>query len=54
MVPDSQVDSAWATGDREGARRSSAMARGWSLAGIIFGVVLYVVLVVVAAAVSAA
>ena len=35
-----QVDSAWQRGDYDRARRSSANARGWSIAAIITGVIL--------------
>ena len=40
-----QVDSAWAAGDRVGARQNSSRAKGWSLGGIAFGVAFYVVVV---------
>lgn len=49
-----QVDSAWAAGDRNRARRLSASARGWNLAGMIVGTVVYVLAVVSAVASSAA
>ena len=42
----SQVDSAWAAGDRDGSRRFSSAARGWNIAGIVVGVVVYVCLIV--------
>ena len=42
----SQVDSAWAAGDRDGSRRFSSVARGWNIAGIVVGVVVYVCLVI--------
>ena len=48
-----QVDSAWASGDRDGARRLSAAARHWNIAGMIVGSILYV-LVVIASIASAA
>ena len=35
-----QVDSKWEVGDYEGARRSSNMAKKWSIAAIITGTVL--------------
>ena len=44
----SQVDSAWASGDRVGAAALSARARGYNIAGIIIGIVVYVVIVVAA------
>lgn len=47
-----QVDSAWASGNRDQARRLSAMARGWNIAGFIGGTVVY--LIAVASAVSSA
>ena len=42
----SQVDSAWAAGDREGSRRYSSAARGWNIAGMVVGVVLYVCVII--------
>ena len=48
-----QVDSAWASGDRDGARRLSAAARGWNIAGMIFGGVVWVLVVVSAVSGSA-
>lgn len=47
-----QVDSAWLSGDREGARRMSRQARGWNLAGMISGVIAYVMIVIVAVIVN--
>lgn len=41
-----QVDSAWLSGDHDGARRHSNSARMWNIVGIIVGVVLYVLVVV--------
>lgn len=49
-----QVDSAWQAGDHVGAKRLSATARGWNLAGMIVGGVVYVLVVVAAIASSAA
>ena len=43
-----QVDSAWLSGDHEGARRLSGSARMWNIVGIVAGVILYVVIVVAA------
>ena len=37
-----QVDSKWEVGDYEGARRSSNMAKKWSIAAIVTGIVLSV------------
>ena len=42
-----RVESAWAAGDRVGARQNSSRAKGWSLGGIAFGVVFFYVVVVV-------
>lgn len=39
------MDSAWASGDRDGARRLSAVARGWNIAGFVVGTIVYVVAV---------
>lgn len=48
----SQVDSAWAAGDRDGSRRLSSAARGWNIAGIVVGVVVYVCIIVSVVAVT--
>ena len=48
------MDSAWASGDRSGARRMSAAARGWNIAGMIVGGIVYVLIVVSAVASTAA
>jgi len=48
-----QVDSSWVAGDREGARRHSAAARGWNIAGIVVGVVVYVCAVIAVVATAA-
>ena len=49
-----QVDSAWAAGDRVGARQNSSKAKGWSLGGIAFGDAFYVVVVVLVVALRVA
>ncbi|CAI8036019.1 hypothetical protein GBAR_LOCUS20207 [Geodia barretti] len=54
LIMGMQVDSAWAAGDGNRARRLSASARGWNLAGMIFGSVLYVTIVVSSVTSSAA
>ena len=41
----SQSDSAWASGDSARARRLSAAARGWNVAGIVFGVVVWLLVI---------
>ena len=47
-----QVNSKWEVGDYEGARRSSNMAKKWSIAAIITGVVLIVVIVGISAVID--
>ena len=47
-----QVDSKWEVGDYEGARRSSNMAKKWSIAAIITGIVLIVVIVGISAVID--
>ena len=48
-----QVDSVWASGDRDGARRLSAAARGWNIAGMIVGGTVYVLAVIASVASTA-
>lgn len=49
-----QVDSSWLSGDHEGARRLSSLARIWNIVGIVVGVILYVLVVIIAVAVNVA
>lgn len=41
LVSAVQVDQAWASGDRDAARRKSVAARNWNIVGLIVGVLLY-------------
>ena len=40
-----QVNSAWNVGDYDGAYRSSANARKWSIASIVVGTVIFIIFV---------
>ena len=50
-----QVDSAWNSGDQEGAKRSAQTAKKWNIAAVVSGIIIVVVgivVVIIAVAVS--
>ena len=38
-----QVDSAWNSGDQEGAKRSAQIAKKWNIAAVVSGIIIVVV-----------
>ena len=48
----SQVDSAWNTGDREGAKRAAQTAKNWNIVGIVSGIITIVLTVIISVVVG--
>ena len=48
----SQVDSAWNTGDREGAKRAAQTAKNWNIVGIVSGIITIVLSVIISVVVG--
>lgn len=42
-----QVDSAWNSGDREGAKRAAQTAKNWNIAGVVSGIIAIVLSIVI-------
>jgi len=49
-----QVDSAWNSGDQEGAKRSAQIAKKMNIAAVVSGIISYVVAIVISVIIGVA